>query len=311
MKIGKGLAWLAGVSACLGASMAEASEGAGSYYFAGADGSFMVAVPPDPGFAVASQTLIFGGNVDRAVLNGRATVGLNAFAVFNFVAGTYTFEQPVLGGRLQVGAAVPVAYSTATLGLQVRDVGSFSGSASDTHIGDSILTPVALYWNFGEFNAKLAQLVVAPTGHYDPAATVNVGRNYWAFDTQTALTWFHKATGTEISILPGLMINTTNPATDYRTGTEFHLDFMVNQFVTEDIALGFQGYWYKQISGDSGAGAKLGAFMGESVGIGPAALWAPASLKGRYTVIAKWLHDVSDVNRLHGDWGQLTMAWKF
>lgn len=311
MKIGNGLAWLAGAAACLSANMAQASEGAGSYYFAGGFGSFMVAVPPDPGFSVASQTLIFGGNADRAVLNGRATVGLNAFALFNFVAGSYAFEQPVLGGRLQVGAAVPIAYSTATLSMQIRDFGTFSGGASDTNIGDSILTPFALYWNFGEFNAKLAQLVVAPTGHYDPLATINVGRNYWAFDTQVGLTWFHKATGTEVSVLPGLMINTMNPSTAYRTGTEFHLDFMLNQFVAPTVAIGFQGYWYKQIEGDSGAGAKLGPFMGESVGIGPAVMWMPEQLKGRYVIIAKWLHDLSDSNRLHGDWGQVTLSWKF
>ena len=71
-------------------------------------------------------------------------------------------------------------------------------------------------------------------------------------------------------MLPGLMINTMNPATDYRHGTEFHLDFMVNQFVAKDIAIGIQGSWYKQIDGDSGAGATFGPFMGESFGLGPA-----------------------------------------
>ena len=107
-------------------------------------------------------------------------------------------------------------------------------------------------------------MVIAPTGHYDTNAVINVGRNYWAFDTQLALTWFDKATGTELSVLSGLMINTMNPATVYRTGTEFHLDFMANQFVAKDIAVGVHGAWYKQIEGDSGAGATLGPFMGES-----------------------------------------------
>jgi len=310
--LGKGLTWLAVTAACLAAQQpALASEGAGSYYFGGGFGSFLVAVPPEPGFSVASQTLIFGGRTDRAVLNGRATFGLDAFALFEFLAGSYTFEQPVLGGRLQVGAAVPLAYSTMNASLQIREFGTFSGTASDFGIGDSLLTPFALYWNFGEFNAKLAQLVVAPTGHYDTNSVINVGRNYWAFDTQLGLTWLHKATGTEVSVLPGIMINTTNPATDYRTGTEFHLDFMVNQFVTPSIALGFQGYWYKQIEGDSGSGAKLGPFMGESVGIGPAILWTPEALKGRYAVVVKWLHDISETNRLNGEWGQVTMSYRF
>jgi hypothetical protein len=98
--------------------------------------------------------------------------------------------------------------------------------------------------NFGDFNVKVSQFVIAPTGHHDPTNVLNVGRSYWAFDTQLGLTWFHKASGTEISVLPGILFNTTNPATDYRAGTEFHLDFMVNQFVIPSLAIGAQGYWY-------------------------------------------------------------------
>jgi len=41
---------------------------------------------------------------------------------------------------------------------------------------------------FGDFNVKVSQFIVAPTGHYDPTNVLNVGRDYWAFDTQLALT---------------------------------------------------------------------------------------------------------------------------
>ncbi|HTE38771.1 MAG TPA: transporter [Reyranella sp.] len=304
--------WLAALATCVAAPAAEATEGAASYYFPGAFGSFLVAVPPQPGFSVASQTLIFGGNAQKSVLNGRQTFGINAFAVYEYLAGLYAFEQPVLGGRLQIGVAAPVVgYATMRASLQTQRFGTFSGTASDTAFGDLMLTPFSLSWSFGELNAKILQMVIAPTGHYDPNAVINVGRNYWAFDTQVGFTWFHKATGTEISVLPGLMINTMNPATNYRSGTEFHLDFMVNQFVAKDIAIGIQGYWYKQLDGDSGAGATFGPFMGESFGMGPAVLWAPEQLGGRYAFIVKWQHDFSNTNRLNGDWGSVTMSWRF
>lgn len=294
------------------APAAEASEGAASYYFAGAFGSFMVAVPPAPGLSVASQTLMYGGQASRGVLGGRVTFGLNAFALLDFLSVSYVFEQQVLGGRLLVGAAVPVpAYTTMAVSLQTQRFGTFTGGASDINIGDSLITPFAFYWNLGGFNVKLAQYVVAPTGHYDPNAVINVGRNYWAFDTQLGITWFHKETGTELSVLPGLMVNTTNQATDYRTGTEFHLDFMVNQFVMPSLALGVQGYWYEQIEADSGRGAVLGPFMGESFGLGPALMWVPESTKGRYAVVLKWTHDISNTNRLNGDWGQIAVSWRF
>jgi len=312
VRASRGLGWLAGAAACLTAHYADASEGAASYYFAGGFGSFLVAVPPEPGFSVASQTLMYGGQASRAVLNGRQTFGLTAFALYEFLGASYTFEQPVLGGRLQLGAAVPViSYATTTVSLQTRLFGTFSGGASDFNVGDTLINPFALYWNFGDFNVKFTEYVVAPTGHYDINNVINVGRNYWAFDTQLGITWFHKATGTEVSVLPGIMFNTTNPATDYHTGTEFHLDFMVNQFVMPSLALGVQGYWYKQVDGDSGSGAVLGPFMGESLGFGPAVLWVPESTKGKFAVVLKWVHDISNTNRLNGDWGQVAMSWRF
>ena len=168
---------------------AQASEGAASDYFPGAFGSFLVAVPPEPGFSFGSQTLFFGGQAQKAIVNGRQTFGLSAFAVYEYLAPSYTFEQPVLGGRLQTGVAVPVVgHASMGASLQTRLFGTFSGGDSDTGFGDMLLNPFALYWNFGDFNVKLTEYIVAPTGRYDVNSLVNVGRNYWAFDTQLGLT---------------------------------------------------------------------------------------------------------------------------
>lgn len=302
----------AAAAALFGPVAAEATEGAASYYFAGGFGSFLTAVPPEPGFSAASQTLLFGGKAERAVLRGRVTFGINAFALYEYVAGSYVLETPVLGGRLQFAAAAPVyANVNTTFSLDTRRFGSFSRDETASGFGDMLLTPFAFYWSFGELNVKLSQWVVAPTGRYDVHSVVNVGRNYWAFDTQLGVTWFHKATGTELTVLPGIMLNTANPDTDYKSGNEFHLDFMANQFLAPTFAIGAQGYWYKQIQGDSGSGAKLGAFMGESFGLGAAVLWTPEVLKGRGVIVLKWLHDISTTNRLNGDWGQVALSYRF
>lgn len=85
------------VLAAIVSPSAEASEGTSSYYFAGAFGTFMVAVPPEPGFTAASQTLMYGGQASRAVLSGRVIFGINAFTVYEYIAGSYTFGQPAPG----------------------------------------------------------------------------------------------------------------------------------------------------------------------------------------------------------------------
>ena len=97
----KGADGLAALAASRGPA-AEATEGAASYYFPGAFG-LPGGGPAPAGLQRRSQTLIFGGNAQKSVLNGRQTFGINAFAVYEYLAGLYAFEQPVLGGRLQVG----------------------------------------------------------------------------------------------------------------------------------------------------------------------------------------------------------------
>lgn len=52
-----------------------------------------------------------------------------------------------------------------------------------------------------------------------------------------------------MSIAPGVMVNTENTATDYKTGTEFHMDFVANLFVSESLAFYLRGYYYKQLTG--------------------------------------------------------------
>ena len=293
-----------------GQQAAQASEGASSYYFPGSFGSFAVAVAPDKGFQFASQTLYYKAKVDKAVIRGRVDLSLDATAVYNYFGGFYTLEDPVLGGKLQLGAAVPVGYVSLKAGVDTTLLGSREVTDRDSNIGDSLASG-ALFWNTGDFHFKLVETVIAPTGAYSTSNLANVGRNYWGFDTSCAATWLSMKTGTEISVMPGIMFDTENTDTNYKTGNEFHMDFMLNQFLAKNFALGAQGYYYKQVTGDSGSGAKLGDFRGESYGFGPALLWQPGFDNGKLSLIAKWLFDSHHDNRMKGDYGQLVIARKF
>lgn len=61
MRIARWLSGAPGSFVVATSGAAYASEGAASYYFAGGFGSFLVAVPPEPGLTVASQALMLGG----------------------------------------------------------------------------------------------------------------------------------------------------------------------------------------------------------------------------------------------------------
>jgi hypothetical protein len=76
---------------------------------------------------------------------------------------------------------------------------------------------------------------------------------------------------------------------------------MLNQFFSESFAVGVHGFYLKQITGDSGAGASLGSFKAEAAGIGPALLYSAEIFDTNVTFIAKWLHEYDAEKRFEGD----------
>lgn len=303
------IAALCGLLAC--AESAVAAEGAASHYLPGTAGDILIAMPPKPGFAGGATLWYQAGEVGRAVLQGRVSTGLNLDLALGLAAGSYTTTVPALGGTYT--AAVLVPFGQAELDAEVTgQLGrTLSRSGNRFDLSDIAFVPIQLNWQVGEFAFKAAQAIIAPTGGYSVDRAINLGRNYWSFDTQAAVTWFHQATGTEASLAPGIMFNTKNDATDYRTGTEFHLDFVANQFLSPNFALGLRGYYYRQLTGDSGSGARLGPFKSRAVGIGPGFFWQPSFAGGKLVVLGKWLHDLDVQNRFDSDYGIVTLGWSF
>ncbi len=290
---------------------AKAAEGAASHYLPGAGGDILIAQPPKPGLQVGTLLWYQAGDVSTAVLQGRVNFSLDLDLFLAIPGATYTFEQSVLGGTYTVGVAVPFGYANLDARLDFPILGVREASEDSFHLSDIAFTPVQLNWNVGSVSFKLAENIIAPTGGYDTSNYVNLGRNYWSFDTVAAVSWFHAKTGTGVDLAPGIMVNTENNKTDYKTGTEFHLDFTANQFLSEGFALGIKGYWYQQISGDSGSGAVLGDFKSEAFGIGPGFVWIPKSAGGGLTVLGKWMHDFHAKNRFDSDYFTLAAGWKF
>jgi hypothetical protein len=48
-----------------------------------------------------------------------------------------------------------------------------------------------------------------------------------------------------------------------------HLDVGASQFLSKQFFVGLVGYWYNQLSCDSGAGDRVGCFESRVAGIGP------------------------------------------
>lgn len=286
------------------------AEGGLSHYLPGAVGDVLIAQSPQPGLQVAMGGWYQVGDVDTAVLQGRVGVALDVDLFLATPVALYTFESTVLGGTYTMAVVAPFGYAKLDGQITGAEGRLLNVSATSFNLSDIAITPIQLNWVVQNFYFKSAGIIIAPTGAYDVDDTVNLGRNYWSFDAVAAMTWFNAQTGTEFSFAPGIMFNTKNDDTNYKTGTEFHLDFTLNQFLSESVSFGLRGYYYEQITGDSGSGARLGDFKSEAFGLGPGIVWIPKSADGAITVLAKWMHDFHAENRFDSDYITLTIAWK-
>ena len=209
----------------------------------------------------------------RAPRVGTVEVGADLDFLVNMTTLLYKSELQLFGGQYATWVLVPLmdVEIESTLGL-----GTINLEAKDSAsgLGDIALIPIALYWNEGKYHWSFAHFIVTPTGSYDVDNGVNTSLNYWSFDSNFALTYLNEESGRDLSFNVGHIYNTESNETDYQTGQELHFDIVLNQFLSDSFAIGLQGFYLKQITGDDGRGATLGDFKAEAAGIGPALLWS-------------------------------------
>jgi hypothetical protein len=179
-----------------------------------------------------------------------------------------------------------------------------------------MLMPFMLGWTNGpdlKYDVRLG--IYAPSGDYEVGKLANAGRNYWTFEPAVSVSWLSTKIGTEVSVFAGLDFNTENDATDYQSGTSFHLEGTVAQHLPLGkagiIGVGANGFLYEQISGDSGSGATLGDFEGRTAGVGPVLSFVAKIGKADVAAEVKWLPELSVEKRLKGDtiWFKLGMVF--
>ena len=123
------------------------------------------------------------------------------------------------------------------------------------------------------------------------------------------MSWLDQTKGLELTVAPGVTFNGENPDTNYRTGTEFHVEFAAMKNLGKKVAVGVTGYHYEQLTGDSGSGALLGDFKGRVTGLGPK-LVINFNFRGvPVSANARWIREFNVERRLEGDTGIMTIAF--
>jgi hypothetical protein len=169
-----------------------------------------------------------------------------------------------------------------------------------TGVGDLVIAPIILGWHVGNFHIIALNNVYIPVGDYDSSRILNTGLNRWAVEPMVLATWLHPKIGTEFSMALGYTVNLRNYATKYQTGNELHLEWFAGQHFTKWLGVGLAGYFYQQVTGDTGAGARLGAFQGQALAIGPCVTLNGTIAKRPIGLNLRYYDEVSTTNRLNG-----------
>jgi hypothetical protein len=293
MRTSKTLAAILFAIAALTPELASADEGGVSFWIPGFFGS-LAATPATPGWSATEifyhDSVSASGNVALAKaaqigqipVNLTATVNANVNANVNlgFVAATYVFATPVLGG--QASASLLAGYGNNSTSLAGSITGAVTGPGGGTRpflLSDQIdssltafgdLVPqFALKWNSGVNNYMTYVTADLPAGAYQSTRLANLGIGHWAVDAGGGYTYFDPKTGHEASAVLGFTYNFINPATQYQNGVDMHLDWGVSQFLTKQWQVGLVGYVYQEIGCDSGSGDRVGCFQSRVLGVGP------------------------------------------
>jgi hypothetical protein len=267
---------------------ALADENGISFWLPGMYGS-MAATPLSPGLSVASvyyhtsvsasgaaaaQREIAVGRLSRTA-NLNLDVNLHADVDINIINPIYVVPTPVWGGQLAIGVAGVVGRNkTSVEGTLDASIGTLSRGAtrtldsSVTGFGD-LFPQASLRWNMGVHNVMTYVTGDIPVGSYESTRLANLGIGHGAVDAGAGYTYFNPATGREFSAVTGVTYNFKNTSTDYQNGIDWHLDWGVSQFLNKQFFVGAVGYFYAQLTEDSGQAAFLGANQSKVIGIGP------------------------------------------
>jgi hypothetical protein len=166
----------------------------------------------------------------------------------------------------------------------------------------------SLRWNFGVHNFMVYATGDIPVGLYSPVQLANIGYGHGAIDGGGGYTYFNEKTGNEFSAVLGFTYNFINPSSQYQNGVDVHLDWSASKFLTKQIELGAAGYFYNQMSCDTGAGAVLGCFETRVLGVGPQLGYVipMGNLQGYVNV--KAYQDFDWAHRAHGWSGWLSFV---
>jgi hypothetical protein len=338
------------VLALAAATSAMAVENGNQRYSAGVGGSDMT-TPVVPGLyfqapMVAYQASKIKGNDGKQWVNptpfpgggglpavpgltSRIGIDTDTYAILPRL--TYISSHRLLGAHVGVTAMLPIVKRKASFSASPNFAGSgiptqyqpgvtsavSDGVASkldgsETGIADLEVSPV-MHWEIGDHQSvTFAPTIVMPLGDFKADQRVNTGfGDYYTF--RPSVQYAFIGDGWDLGGRAVMSFNTRNKDTEYRTGNIFNFDWQAMAFVSEDIRVGVQGYFVRQLQNDSSRYADVQTAINAQGGskasvnaIGPAVAWLMNG--GEMLIEGKFIKEFGAKNRTEGQAFWLTIS---
>lgn len=279
-------------SIALASGAVQAKEGPDQYPN-GAENWFAGAAPP-PGnyfinyFGHYSGKLKDGDGDDLVVGGDTPTVN----ATFDALRFLQVTDKTLFGANWAWHVIVPVVH-------QRLDIAPLGGEEEVLGLGDITINPLILAWHpSSQWHYVAALDIHLPTGKYDENdPRKSIGANYYSFEPVFALSYLG-SDGWEVSTKFMYNIKMENTETDYQSGNEFHMDYLVGKNLG-NWGVGISGYYLKQTTDDEQNGVKVGdGNRGQVLAYGPSVKYKNAS---GVNYIAQWQHETQLENRFGGN----------
>ena len=299
--------------------VASAEEGGVGHYAPGSFASFVDVLPGQPGVGVFNYFAYYNGSagVSRTFpIAGNIALGVDATSYADSIGAFWVTPVKIFGANYALGIAIPFVSNEVSaqvrgpLGRQSRRSETVSG------LGDIEFWPFALTWTAlkGDLHVDFLGGIYAPTGDFQVNRLANQGLGYWTFEPGVLISYLGQKNGFEFTTYLGYDINTRNSKTDYQSGQQFHIDVTLAQHLPLGkglIGIGANGFYLQQTTGDSGSGARLGAFKEMTAGIGPVLSYAGQIGKSPFAMELKWLPQIGTQNTPKGNYIWFKFAVQF
>jgi len=294
----------------------HAEEGGGGHSAPGSASTMADLPPTKAGWVINPMYLYYDGSSEgssRLPVAGLTTLNIDATSQSFMLGGTYTFPEKLWDAWFTVGAYLPYMWTEVNASVRTLDTNVYATDRTEG-IGDMVIVPAMLAWKCDNWQYNAFLKVYAPTGDFDEGSLANAGLNYWTFEPTVGVSYSNPETGFNWALHGGVTFNTENSDTNYQSGSVIHLDASAQQMLPLGpglLTLGLNGFYYEQVSGDSGSGATLGGFEGRSLGVGPVVGYILPMGDDTLLVEARWVPELDTSNRIEGDYFWLKVAWQF